>query len=141
MALPVLDADSFDGFVSANEVVVVGFIGPDAGDAARFAAGAGYAPGDHPAAAFATVGNSSRGLFDMFGLSASASATAIFRERVVVYLEPGIPAAGHMALLLDRVAKLDMAQAHAEIEQERAARAALATHRVCPTARRGKFPP
>ena len=46
-----------------------------------------------------------------------------------------------MTLLLDRVAALDMVQAHAEIEQERAARAALASHRVCPTARRGKFPP
>lgn len=139
MAVPVLDADSFDEFVSANDVAVVGFIGPDAGDAARFASGAGHALGAHPAAAFATVGSNSRGLFDMFGLSTSA--TAIFRERVVVYLEPGILAAEHMALLLDRVAALDMEQAHAEIEQERAARAALATHRVCPTARRGKFPP
>lgn len=139
MALPVLDADNFDEFVSSNEVAVVGFIGRDAGDAARFAAGAGHALGDHPAAAFATVGSNSRGLFDMFGLSTSA--TAIFRERVVVYLEPGIPAVENLALLLDRVAKLDMAQAHAEIEQEREARAALAAHRVCPTARRGKFPP
>ncbi len=139
MIPPVLDADNFDEFVSANEVAVVGFIGGDGEDAARFAAGAGRALAGHPGAAFATVGSDSRGLFDMFGLSASA--TAIFRQRVVVYLEPGIPAAGHMALLLDRVAALDMAQALAEIEQERAARAALAAHRVCPTARRGRFPP
>lgn len=139
MTPPVLDADNFDDFVSGNEIAVVGFIGGGGGDAASFCAGAGRAIAGHPAAAFATVGSDSRGLFDMFGLSGSA--TAIFRQRVVVYLEPGIPAPEHMTLLLDRVAALDMAQAHAEIERERAARAALATHRVCPTARRGKFPP
>ena len=82
MALPVLDADSFDEFVSSNEVAVVGFIGPDAGDAARFAAAAGHALGDHPAAAFATVGSNSRGLFDMFGLSTSATATTIVAIKI-----------------------------------------------------------
>lgn len=139
MTPPVLDAETFDDFVSSNEVAMVGFIGASGEDAASFSAAAGQAIAVHPEAAFATVGSDSRALFEMFGLSGSA--TAIFRERVVVYLEPGIPAAGNMCVLLDRVAALDMAQAHAEIEQERATRAALATHRVCPTARRGKFPP
>ncbi|HEX7810668.1 MAG TPA: hypothetical protein VF460_02070 [Burkholderiales bacterium] len=139
MTPPVLDADSFNDFVSGNEVAMVGFIEAGSADAASFSAAAAQAIAVHPQAAFATVGSESRALFEMFGLSGSA--TAIFRERVVVYLEPGIPAAGNMCVLLDRVAALDMAQAHAEIERERAARAALATHRVCPTARRGKFPP
>jgi hypothetical protein len=139
MTPPALDAESFDDFVSRNEVAVVGFMGADGGDAATFSAGAGQALPQHPEASFATVGSECRGLFEMFGLKGSAM--AIFRQRIVVYLEPGIPAAEHVSLLLDRVAALDMAQAHAEIEQERATRAALATHRVCPTARRGKFPP
>ena len=139
MTPPALDAESFDDFVSRNEVAVVGFMGADGGDAAIFSAGAGQALPLHPEASFATVGSECRGLFEMFGLKGSAM--AIFRQRIVVYLEPGIPAAEHVSLLLDRVAALDMAQAHAEIEQERATRAALATHRVCPTARRGKFPP
>lgn len=139
MTPPALDAESFDDFVSRNEVAVVGFMGADGGDAATFSAGAGQALPRHPEASFATVGSECRGLFEMFGLKGSAM--AIFRQRIVVYLEPGIPAAEHVSLLLDRVAALDMAQAHAEIEQERATRAALATHRVCPTARRGKFPP
>lgn len=138
MTPPVLDADTFDDFVSNNEVAVVGFIGEGGADAAGFAAVAGQAIATHSEAAFATVGSDSGSLFSMFGLKGSA--TAIFRERIVVYLEPGIPTAEHMGILLGRVAALDMAQAHAEIEQERAARAALATHNVCPTARRGKFP-
>lgn len=139
MTPPLLDAECFDDFVSGNEVAVVGFMGKDGGDPTIFSAGAALALPRHPQASFATVGSDSRGLFEMFGLNGSA--LAIFRQRIVVYIEPGIPAAEHMALLLDRVAALDMAQAHAEIEQERAARAALATHRVCPTTRRGKFPP
>lgn len=139
MIPPVLDAETFDDFVSRNEVAVVGFIGAGDGDAADFSVAAAQAMAVHAGAAFATVGGDSRGLFEMFGLSETS--TAIFRERVVVYLEPGIPAAEHMSLLLERVAALDIARVHAEIEQERAMRAALATHRVCPTARRGKFPP
>jgi len=138
MTPSVLDAETFDDFVSSNEVAVVGFIGDDGVDAAGFSAAAGQAIAIHSEAAFATVGSDSPGLFGMFGLKGTA--TAIFRERIVVYLEPGIPPAEHMKLLLDRVAALDMAQAHAEIERERAARAALAIHNVCPTARRGKFP-
>jgi hypothetical protein len=77
------------------------------------------------------------GLFAMFGLSDSA--TAIFRNRVVFYLEPGIPSAGQLGGLLDRVLAVDFDRVRAEIEQQRAAEAALATHRVCPTARRGKL--
>ena len=139
MTPPLLDSESFDDFVSGNEVAVVGFMGADGGDPAVFSEGAALALTRHPEASFATVGSDSRGLFEMFGLNGSG--LAIFRQRIVVYLEPGFPSVQHMATLLDRVAALDMAQAHAEIEQERAARAALATHRVCPTARRGKFPP
>lgn len=73
----------------------------------------------------------------MFGLSVTAA--AMFRSRVVLYLEPGVADAKQMLRLLDRVAALDMGKVRAEIEQERMAEAALAIRRVCATARRGKI--
>lgn len=132
-----LDESSFDRFVSANALAVIGFVAGDAGDAAKFAAVAGVVAEIHPEAAFATVAADKRGLYEMFGLNGTA--TVIFRERVVLYLEPGIPDAGQLDRLLVRVDALDIGKVHAEIEEQRLAEIALATRRVCPTARRGKL--
>ena len=148
MAPARLDETSFDRFVSDNPIAVIGFLAGNVGgaenagaaggggDGAAFAGLAADAVGKHPGTAYATVASGSRELFGMFGLSGTA--TVIFRERVVPYLEPGIPDAGQLARLLDRIAALDIGKIHAEIEQERLAEVALATRRVCPTARRSK---
>jgi hypothetical protein len=138
MATAALDGESFDGFVSGHDFVVVGFLGGGAADEAAFAAAGAAAQAAHPAASLATVGAGEQVLFRMFGVE-GGSATAIFRERVVLYFAPGIPDGTRLVQLLGRAAALDMAQVHAELEQQRAAESALATHRVCPTARRGSF--
>jgi hypothetical protein len=136
MAPAVLDETGFDRFVSDNDTAVIGFVEED-GDAAKFSALVNDVLGKHPGVAFAQVYSSSRGLFDMFGLSGTA--TAIFRGRVGMYLEAGLPAADQLARLLDGVATLNMERVRAEIEQERSARESLAAHRVCPATRRGKL--
>jgi hypothetical protein len=136
MAPAVLDETGFDRFVSDNDTAVIGFIEED-GDAAIFSALAKDALGKHPGVAFAQVRGHSRGLFDMFGLSVTA--IAIFRGRIVMYLEAGLPAAGQLARLLDGIAALDIERVRTEIEQERSARESLAVHRVCPATRRGKL--
>jgi hypothetical protein len=136
MAPAVLDETGFDRFVSDNDTAVVGFIEKD-GNAAIFSALASDVLGRYPGIAFAQVHGNSRGLFDMFGLSGTA--TAIFRGRVVMYLEPGLPAADQLIRVLDGIAALNMERVRAEIEQERSARESLAVHRVCPATRRGKL--
>ncbi len=135
MVPTVLDEDSFDRFVSENDTVVIGFI--DDGDAAGFSALAGALLEKHPGVAFAQVGGDCRALFDTFGLSATA--TAIFRGRIGMYLEAGLPAADQLARLLDAIGGLNMERVRAEIEQEKSARESLAVHRVCPATRRGKL--
>lgn len=131
----ILDKANFDAFVSDHDTVVVGFLA-DAGEAAHFDSLAQAAGSRTPTVAFGIVEAECREIFDMFGLSATA--TGIFRQRVVLYLEAGLPDVGRLAQLLDGVAALDIAKVRAEIDEERA-RAALATHMVCPTARRGKM--
>ena len=135
MTPTVLDETGFDRFVSGNDTAVIGFV-EAGGDAAPFSALAGDVVRKRPGVAFAQVHGDSRGLFDMFGLSGSA--TAIFRGRIVMYLEPGVPDAGRLTRLLDGLAALNMERVRAEIEQERLARESLAVHRVCPATRRGK---
>ena len=136
MAPAVLDETSFDRFVSDNDTAVIGFIGQD-GDAGPFSALSIAVLGKHPGVAFAQVPGNSRGLFDMFGLSGAA--TAIFRGRVGMYLEAGLPAADQLIRLLDGIAALNMERVRTQIDQERSARESLAVHRVCPATRRGKL--
>ena len=136
MAPSVLDETSFDRFVSGSDTAVIGFVAAD-GDASIFSGLASDVLEKHPGVAFALVHGNSRGLFDMFGLGETA--TAIFRGRVVMYLEQGLPAAERLARLLDGIAALDMKRVQAELEQERAARESLAVHRACPATRRGKL--
>lgn len=136
MAPAVLDETGFDRFVSDNDTAVIGFVEED-GDAAKFSALANDVLGKHLGVAFAQVYSTSRGLFDMFGLSGTAM--AIFRGRVGMYLEAGLPAADQLARLLDGIAALNMERVRAEIEQERLAGESLAVHRVCPATRRGKL--
>jgi len=135
VAPAVLAEAGFDRFVSENDTAVVGFVERE-GDAARFAAISNEVLGKHPGVAFAQVPGNSRGLFDLFGLSGTA--TAIFRGRIVMYLEAGLPAADQLARLLDGIAALDMERVRSQIEQEKSARESLAVHRVCPATRRGK---
>jgi hypothetical protein len=136
MAPAALDESGFDRFVSDNDTAVVGFVEGER-DAATFTALATAVLGIHPSVAFARVADDNRALFDMFGLSGTG--TAIFRKRVGMYLEAGLPAADQLVRLLDGIAALDMQRVQAELEQERAARESLAVHRVCPATRRGKL--
>lgn len=131
-----LDETSFDRFVSDHETVVIGFL-TDGNEAPSFGRLAQSACGRTPEVAFGVVEHDCRAVLDMFGLSATA--TGIFRQRIVLYLEAGVPDSDRLGQLLDRIAALDISKVRAEIDEERA-RAALSTHLVCPTARRGKMP-
>jgi len=136
MAPPTLDETGFHRFVSDNDTAVIGFIEEDV-NAASFLALASDVLGRRPGVAFGQVQRDSRGLFNLFGLGGTA--TAIFRGRIVMYLEPGLPDPGRLTQLLDGIAALDIERVRAEIEQERSARESLAVHRVCPATRRGKM--
>ena len=136
MAPAFLDETSFDSFVSAHDTAVIGFIQQNT-DAAKFSALADAVAAKYPGVAFAQVGASSRTLFETFGVGRTA--TAIFRERIGMYLEPGFPAAELLDRMLLSITALDMEHVRGELEQEKAARESLAVHRVCPATRRGKL--
>ena len=128
-----LDDHAFDKFVSEHDIAVVGFAGDDTAVAtiAQLAESIRF----RADAAFGCVPADNRNLFDAFGLSGTA--LAIFRQRIVFYLEPGLVDGSRLDALLDGIAKLDLAQVKSEIERDRAETVPLAVHRVCPVARRG----
>ena len=132
----VLDEASFDRFLSDNEIAVVGFVGQDA-DAVQFGALVDAVAGSRAGVAFAQIQSQSRALFELFGLDGTA--TAIFRRRIGMYLEPGLPVAQVLERLLIGIAALNMERVQKELEQQKAAQKSLAVHRVCPASRRGKL--
>jgi hypothetical protein len=117
-------------------MAVIAFVEQKA-DAAGFLALASAMTAKYPAVAFAQVEAGSRVLFETFGLSGTA--TAIFRQRVGMYLEPGLPAPELLERLLPAIAALDMERVRNELAQEKTARESLAVHRICPATRRGKL--
>jgi hypothetical protein len=136
MATSLLDASTFDRFVSDHDIAVIGFVEHEA-DLARYSAVASTVMAIHPDVAFGRVDAAHRALFQSFGLGGTA--TAIFRARIGLYLEPGVPAAEVLDRLLHGIGALNMQRIQAEIAQEKAARESLAVHSACPATRRGKF--
>lgn len=77
------------------------------------------------------------GIAQMFGLAA-APALLIFREGIVLYLEPGEHSAERTAGLLARISALDLGKVREAIARERA-ETSVHMRRMCPAARRGSF--
>lgn len=71
----------------------------------------------------------------MFGLAA-APALLVFREGIVLYLEPGEHSPERTADLLGRISALDLDKVRAAIAKERA-EVSVHMRRMCPAARRG----
>jgi hypothetical protein len=85
---------------------------------------------------FAHADGSDEKIANLFRL-AEPCAFAIIRERMVLHFESGIPSAAKLSGLLRLALAQDMRRVRAELEAERAMRAALAAHRINPVARRG----
>jgi thioredoxin 1 len=107
----VATSSPLDALAEAHAEVVFGRVTPDAGP--RLGAMLGLPPGP--------------------GL-------VIFRERIVLYCEPGAHSGDRIESLLAQVRSLDMDAVRAAIEEEKQAAVALRMRRVCPTARRGRLP-
>ena len=75
-------------------------------------------------------------LGSIFGIEA-APALLLFRERIGLYAGSATFSPAQLEALLRRAVSLDMDEVRRELQAERLAETGLATHLVCPTARRG----
>ncbi len=74
----------------------------------------------------------------LFGIRA-LPALVLFRDGVGLFAGPATFSAAQLEALLRRALSLDMNTVQAEMQRERDAEASMATHLVCPTARRGNI--
>lgn len=120
MAVLELNEQNFEETILNNDFVVIDFWAPWCGPCRGFAPVYEAASEKHPGIVFAKVNTEDeQGLAAHFQIR-SIPTLMIFREKVIIYAQPGALPAGAFDDLIAKARDVDMAQVHAEIAAEAA---------------------
>jgi hypothetical protein len=122
------DEAAFEAFISSHPSAVIAFLPPFEEEQSQYAALAAVLGAAFPQVAFAVADSGNPRLASLFCL-AEPCALAVLRERVVLHMEAGLPSAARLSGFLRSALTLDMQRVRAELDAERAMRAALSMHR------------
>lgn len=120
MAVLELNEQNFEETILNNDFVVIDFWAPWCGPCRGFAPVYESASERHEGMVFAKVNTEEQqGLAAHFQIR-SIPTLMIFREKVIIYAQPGAMPANAFDDLIARAKEVDMTQVHAEIEAEAA---------------------
>jgi thioredoxin 1 len=123
MATLDLTQENFESTVMENDFVIVDFWAPWCGPCRAFAPTYDDASDKHTDIVFAKVNTEAEQEIAASFQIRSIPTLMIFREKVIIYSQPGsLPASG-LEDLITKVRALDMAQVHKEIAEEQAKQA------------------
>ncbi len=124
MPTQTVTAATIDALIQNNAIVILDFWAEWCGPCKRFAPVFEAASDLHPDVAFGKIDTEAeRDLGQAFGIR-SIPTLMIFREKVLLFSQPGaLPAAG-VHELLAKVKALDMAEVHAKVAEQAAEQAA-----------------
>jgi thioredoxin 1 len=118
MAVLELNEENFEQTILNNDFVIIDFWAPWCGPCRGFAPVFEAASEKHPGITFAKVNTEEQqGLAAHFQVR-SIPTLVIFREKVIIYAQPGALPGGAFDDLIERAKEVDMAQVHAEIAAE-----------------------
>ncbi len=115
--MPVIDLneENFEPTILGNDFVVIDFWAPWCGPCRGFAPVFEAAAEKHPDIVFAKVNTEEQqGIAGHFQIR-SIPTLMIFREKVIIYAQPGALPAGGFDDLITRAREVDMAKVHAEL--------------------------
>ena len=118
MAVIELTKDTFEETVSSNDFVVVDFWAPWCGPCRSFAPTYEKVSEEHPDIIFAKVNTEDEQDIAMHFQIRSIPTLMIFREKVIIFSQPGALPEGGFRDLVQKASELDMAEVHKQIEEE-----------------------
>jgi thioredoxin 1 len=120
MAVLELNEQNFEETILNNDFVVIDFWAPWCGPCRGFAPVYEAASEKHEGVTFAKVNTEEQQSLAAHFQIRSIPTLLIFREKVIIYAQPGALPAGAFDDLITRAKEVDMAQVHAEIAAEEA---------------------
>ncbi len=118
MAVLELNEQNFEEVILNNDFVVIDFWAPWCGPCRGFAPVYEAASEKHEGIVFAKVNTEEHQALAGHFQIRSIPTLVIFREKVIIYAQPGALPAGGFDDLIARAKEVDMAQVHAEIAAE-----------------------
>jgi len=123
MATLDLTRENFESTVLENDFVIIDFWAPWCGPCRAFAPVYDQVSENHPDIIFAKVNTEvEQAIAGSFQIR-SIPTLMVFREKVIIYSQPGSLPASALEDLIVKVRELDMAQVHKEIAEEQAGQA------------------
>jgi len=120
MAVLELNEENFEEVILNNDFVVIDFWAPWCGPCKGFAPVFEAAAEKHEGITFAKVNTEEHQTLAGHFQIRSIPTLVIFREKVIIYAQPGALPASGFDDLITRAKEVDMAQVHAEIAAESA---------------------
>lgn len=115
MALIELNDQNFEHTILENDFVIIDFWAPWCGPCRGFAPVFEAAADKHPDITFAKVNTEEQQALAGHFQIRSIPTLMIFREKVIIYSQPGALPAGAFDDLIGRAREVDMAKVHAEV--------------------------
>lgn len=121
MATVTLTNDNFEQMVTDNQFVIIDFWAPWCGPCRGFAPVFEAASEKHPDIVFAKLNTDEEQELGATFSIRSIPTLMIFREKVIVFSQPGALPGKQFEELIGKARELDMAQVHQEIADQKAA--------------------
>ncbi|HWA12709.1 MAG TPA: thioredoxin [Burkholderiales bacterium] len=127
MSTVTLTKDNFEQVVTGNDTVIVDFWAPWCGPCRSFAPTFEAASEKHPGVVFAKVNTEEEPeLAGSFNIR-SIPTLMVFREKVILFSQPGALPASALETVIQKSQELDMQEVHRQIAEEEAAAAKAAS--------------
>lgn len=120
MATVDVTQESFEQVITGNDMVLVDFWAPWCGPCRSFAPAYEQLSEKYPDIVFAKINTEEQQALASYFQIRSIPTLMIFREKIIIFSQPGALPASALEEIINKAKALDMAEVHREIKKEKA---------------------